>query len=225
MSQDQVILENPFFSRLSADTREQITRLAVKKDLKKGVYLVNQGDLWPYLFLITRGQLVAEKDSFDGRTFVAASFKPGDIFWGVTFFIDNAVMPASIKAFEDSSIYYWTQQLLKPVIEGNGTLSWEISKMVVSRIQYVSEILESMTFHPIAVRLARLLVGIADGEEKTSIERNLTLDEMAARIGSTREMVCRLLYKFSDEGLIKITRTDFSVTDPDNLLKRAQKQV
>jgi DNA-binding transcriptional regulator LsrR (DeoR family) len=82
-----------------------------------------------------------------------------------------------------------------------------------------------MTFHPIAVRLSRLLVGIADGEEKTSIERNLTLDEMAARIGSTREMVCRLLYKFSDEGLIKITRTDFSVTDPENLLKRAQKQV
>jgi len=46
---------------------------------------------------------------------------------------------------------------------------------------------------------------------------------MAARIGSTREMVCRLLYKFSDEGLIRITRTDFSVTDPENLLKRAQK--
>jgi DNA-binding transcriptional regulator LsrR (DeoR family) len=46
---------------------------------------------------------------------------------------------------------------------------------------------------------------------------------MAARIGSTREMVCRLLYKFSDEGLIKITRTEFSVTDAVSLYKRAQK--
>lgn len=223
MNQDQDIKDNPIFCRLSLETRDQIINLAVKKDLKKGTYLVNQGDMWPYLFLVTRGQLVAEKDSYDGRTFVAASFKPGEIFWGVSFFIDGAAMPASIKAFENSTIYIWSQQDLKPIIEMNGIFSWEISKLVVSRIQFVSEILESMTFHPIAVRLARLLVGIADGEEKTSIERNLTLDEMAARIGSTREMVCRLLYKFSDEGLIKITRTDFSVMDPDSLLKRAQK--
>lgn len=85
-------------------------------------------------------------------------------------------------------------------LESNRILSWEISKFVVSRIQFVSETLESMPFHPIAVRLARLLVGTADEEGKTSIERNHTLDEIAARIGSTREMVCRLLYKFSEKG-------------------------
>jgi len=51
----------------------------------------------------------------------------------------------------------------------------------------------------------------------------MTLDEMAARIGSTLEMVCRLLYRFSDEGLIKITRTEFTVVDTENLHKRAQK--
>jgi CRP-like cAMP-binding protein len=166
---------------------------------------------------------VAEKDSFDGRTFIAASFRPGEVFWGVSFFIDDLAMPANLKALEDSSLYLWTQRDLKPIIESNGELSWEISKLVVSRMQFVSEIIESMTFHPIAVRLARLLVGIADGAGGAPIERNLTLDDMAARIGSTREMVCRLLYKFSDEGLIKITRTEFSVTDAVSLYKRAQK--
>lgn len=223
MSEDIAFSSNPIFNQLPAETLSKISKLAIIKEFKKGSYLVNQGDEWPYFFHLSRGQLVAEKDSFDGRTFVPASFKPGEIFWGVTFFIDHAVMPASLRAFEDSCLYIWHQRDLKPIIESNGVFSWEVSKLVVSRIQYVSELLESMTFHPIAVRLARLLVGIADGEEKASIERNLTLDEMAARIGSTREMVCRLLYKFSDEGLIKITRTDFSVTDPSRLLKRAQK--
>ncbi len=223
MNQEIDFSSNPIFSRLPAETLSLISNVAIKKDIKKGTYLVSQGDEWPYFFFVTSGQLVAEKDSFDGRTFVAASFKPGEIFWGVTFFIDNAVMPASLRAFEDTCLYLWTQRDLKPIIESNGVFSWEISKLVVSRIQFVSEILESMTFHPIAVRLARLLVGIADGENNAQIERNLTLDEMAARIGSTREMVCRLLYKFSDEGLIKITRTDFSITDSNRLLKRAQK--
>ena len=223
MSHISAITENPVFSRLSKETIDLLVRFSVKKELIKGTYLINQGDLWPYLFLVTRGQIVAEKDSVDGRTFIATTFKPGEIFWGITFFIENAVMPASLKALDHASIYLWSQKDLKPIIEADGVFSWEINKMVVSRIQYASEILESMTFHPIAVRLARLLIGIAEGEEKNSIERNLTLDEMAARIGSTREMVCRLLYKFSDEGLIRITRTDFSVTDPENLMKRAQK--
>jgi len=66
-------------------------------------------------------------------------------------------------------------------------------------------------------------MSFSDKEERVPIERSLTLDDMAARIGSTREMVCRLLYKFSDEGLIRITRTEFTITDPENLEKRAQK--
>jgi len=110
-----------------------------------------------------------------------------------------------------------------PLIEGNGIFSWELCKLVVSRIQYVSEVLETMTFQPIAVRLARLLMGISESGRQRSITRNLTLDDMAARIGSTREMVCRLLYKFSDEGLIRITRTEFTITDAENLERRAQR--
>lgn len=223
MEQFKEIMENPVFIRLSSDLREQIAGLAMKKALTKGSFLVRQGEVWPYLFLLTHGQLVAEKDSADGRTFIAASFKPGEVFWGVSFFIDEAPMPANIKAFEESSLYLWRQRDLKPIIETNGILSWEISRLAVTRMQFVSELIESMTFHPIAVRLARLLVGIADNAGTAPIERNLTLDEMAARIGSTREMVCRLLYKFSDEGLIKITRTEFSVTDAESLIKRAQK--
>ena len=44
---------------------------------------------------------------------------------------------------------------------------------------------------------------------------------MAARIGTTREMVCRLLYRFSDEGLIRVTRTEFALTDKNGLTRLA----
>ena len=40
---------------------------------------------------------------------------------------------------------------------------------------------------------------------------------MAARIGSTREMVCRALYSFSDKKLIEVTRTEFVLTDHEGL--------
>jgi hypothetical protein len=34
---------------------------------------------------------------------------------------------------------------------------------------------------------------------ETAISRHLTLDETAARIGTTREMVCCALYSFADK--------------------------
>jgi CRP-like cAMP-binding protein len=46
---------------------------------------------------------------------------------------------------------------------------------------------------------------------------------MAARIGSTREMVCRLLQRFADQDLIKITRTEFEITDAERLTEMTLK--
>jgi CRP/FNR family transcriptional regulator len=169
-----------------------------------------------------KGVIVAEKDSTDGKTLVAATFGSGDVFWGLAFFLDGSPMPAAYKVFEDGQILLWSREDMEPLLKENGTLSWELGRLAVKRMIKASEIIESMTFHPIAVRLARLLTGIQDSNQK-SIERNLTLDEMAARIGSTREMVCRLLYKFSDEGLIKITRTEFTIIDAETLNQRAQR--
>jgi hypothetical protein len=45
---------------------------------------------------------------------------------------------------------------------------------------------------------------------------------MAARVGSTREVVSRILHRFANQGLIEITRTEFTFTDKDGLRQFAQ---
>lgn len=50
-----------------------------------------------------------------------------------------------------------------------------------------------------------------------TVARTLSLDNMAAWLNKTREVVCRLLYKLADDGLISITRTEFSSIDTDGL--------
>lgn len=220
--QETIIKSNPLFNSIDERILKRISAAAARKDLKKGEFLVHQGEIWPYLFLVVRGTIVAEKDSSDGKTLVAATFGTGDVFWGLAFFLDGSPMPAAYKVFEDGQIILWSRNDLEPILRENGTLSWELGKLAVKRMLTASEIIESMTFQPIAVRLARLLMGIKT-KNQNSIERSLTLDEMAARIGSTREMVCRLLYKFSDEGLIKITRTEFTIIDAETLNMKAQR--
>jgi CRP-like cAMP-binding protein len=80
-----------------------------------------------------------------------------------------------------------------------------------------------MAFQPVAGRLAKLLMETGQDEKMGVIQRSLTLDEMAARIGSTREMVCRFLHRFADEGIIDITRTEYKIVDPSRMEDMVQR--
>jgi CRP-like cAMP-binding protein len=84
-------------------------------------------------------------------------------------------------------------------------------------MERASNIVESLAFQPVAGRIANLLLERYGNTGEDPVARDLTLDTMAAYVGTTREMVCRVLYRFSDQNLIHITRTEFSITDQDGL--------
>ena len=84
---------------------------------------------------------------------------------------------------------------------------------MIRRMQLASEIVEELAFHPVMSRLAGFLLDISGNTEEEYIARDITLDEMAARIGTTREMVCRHLYRFAENGAIDINRTEFRITN------------
>jgi CRP-like cAMP-binding protein len=94
---------------------------------------------------------------------------------------------------------------------------------MIYKMTRASEILEEMAFQPVAGRLAKLLMESGLKEKHGFIYRSLTLDEMAARIGSTREMVCRFLHRFADDKIIDITRTEYRIVDHDRLNELVKK--
>lgn len=219
----QLFRQNPVFASLTKDEQDRLMEQALVRQYPKGQYLTHSGDTWPYLFLLLKGTISAVKESAEGRSLVATLFMPGEVFWGVSFFHPDLTMPVALKVDAPSSLLLWSREQVLPVIMRNGTISWELSRLMVSRMLRASEIVEELAFQPVAGRLARLLIDYPGQETKGPISRSLTLDNMAARIGSTREMVCRLLQRFADEEMIKITRTEFEITDREALVEMMQK--
>lgn len=197
--------------------------LASNRQYQKGQYLTLAGDIWPFLFFLAKGSVSAVKESTEGRSLVATSFIAGEVFWGVSFFHPDLPMPVSLKVDQPSSVYLWSREQLLPVLLENGQASWELSCLMVRRMLRASEIVEELAFQPVAGRLARLLMEFPEQAASGPTARTLTLDDMAARIGSTREMVCRFLQRFADEELIKITRTEFEILNREGLMDMAQK--
>lgn len=221
MDANKALLQHSIFSSLSNSDLDLLMASMQSRRYGEGEWLAQHGDVWPCLFLIQSGEVTAIKESFEGRSLILATFKGGDIFWGLAFFLEEAPMPASLLAARQSEIMLWKREDVLPLLLRNGSLSWELSRLMIRRVQLASDMVEQLAFHPTAGRLARFLIESVGEDPHKPIPRSLTLDEMAARIGTTREVVCRFLHRFSDQGLIEITRTEFSVTDQKGLKELA----
>jgi CRP/FNR family transcriptional regulator len=217
------LAQNRVFSHLNQHDLQKMTASAQIRRFHDGDWIVHHGDVWPHLLFIQKGEVTAIKESPEGRSLTLATFNAGEIFWGLAFFIENAPMPAALKATEACELLLWSRDDLMPLIMANGPLSWELVRLVIERVQFASEIVEKLAFHPVAGRLARLLLDQTGDSGAIRLPRDLTLDEMAARIGSTREVVSRFLHRFADDGAIIITRTEFSIADQKKLEDLAQK--
>jgi CRP-like cAMP-binding protein len=214
----RLLAQNLVFASLSETEQRTLVEQAVQKKYDAGEAMAHYGDMWPYLFMVDQGVIHGLKESREGRSLNVITLDPGDLFWGMAFFEVNAPMPVMLQAQQASRVWLWHRDWLLPILWGNGRFSWELSRLLVTRMQRASDIVEELAFQPVRGRLARLLLGhFGDEAVDGFVARDLTLDEMAARVGTKREMVCRLLYQFADEGAIEISRTEFMIADRDKL--------
>lgn len=208
---------HPVFASLGGNDLDVLATHAVLRELQRGEALALQGAIWPYLFLVAEGQLDVVKVSSEGRNLLVTIFKQGDLFWGPAFFQDSAQLVATLEAQSPVRVYLWPREVMQPVLFAHGEMGWEICRLMIQRMQRASAVIDELAFQPVAGRLARLLLDHFAIAGDQAIGRSLTLDEMAARVGTTREVVCRVLYRFADKKLINVTRTEFVLTDREGL--------
>lgn len=214
----------PVFRTLSTEERREVLGRGLRRHLARGEVEAVAGEAWPYLVLVVRGTLTAAKVSPEGRALTGLELRAGDVFAAPSFF-DDGPLPASLQARDEAVAYRWHRNALMPALRGNPEAMWDLAVLVVSQMRRAGEVVEQLAFQPLSGRLARLLLDRFGHARGAPGARLLTLDEMAALIGSTREVVCRLLYRLAEEGLIRISRTELSIVDPAGLADLAGVQI
>lgn len=89
--------------------------------------------------------------------------------------------------------------------------------LLSQRLSSVMEIVEEVAFRRMDMRVASLLLSRSPG--KTAIR--MTHQEIAAELGSSREVISRLLEDFAEQGLVRASRGQIEVLDEEGLRDRA----
>jgi CRP-like cAMP-binding protein len=210
------------FRQLPPKEIDLLVRQAIPKKLRAGDYLCHQGDVWQYTVLLGKGELRWAMISVGGREQVLFRVLPGHVFWAHSMF-DGQPMPASLQAAKTSQVYLWSKEMIAPLLTRNPAVMWEILGRMTAIMRQAREVIYGLAFKPVAGRLAKLLLEQAAGQAGQPIQRELTLNEIAATIATSQEVVCRLLYQFQSDKLIELDRACFRLSDTAGLEQLVEK--
>lgn len=213
-------LENiPLLSSLPEPVRQEVIRRGQKRSYGPGQIISLEGEPPEAVYFVLRGRVKIYKLSPEGRAQVLTQLKSGDIF-NLVPALDEGPNPATAEALDQVTLYLFPRQSFIQMVKKHPDLAWVILENLAQRLRHLTALVEDLSFRTVRGRLAKLLLEQAS---KGQVEKGgwLTQEEMAARLGTVREVVSRSLRSLEEEGLIRIARHRIIILEREALEEQA----
>lgn len=209
-----------YFSKLDDVALASVERAAIRRDYDAEQVILIEGEPCAGLYIVESGWLKAVRIGLDGREQVLQTLKPGETFNALSVFTD-APNQATVAALEPSVVWMVRRDILLKLMEEHPSLARQVIQELAGKVQYLIRMVEDLSLRSVETRLARLLLGQAEGE---SVQRRRweTQAEMASRLGTVPDVVNRALRKLSEEGIIHVERHQIQILDKEGLKAIAQ---
>jgi CRP-like cAMP-binding protein len=177
-----------------------------------GAFVQFEGDEAAAMYVVAEGYVKIARTSTSGREQVLNVIGPGNHFNTVPMF-DGGPCPANAQALSEVSLLALPRDGLRRVVERHPALALAMLKEFTGRVRHLVNLVDELALHTVQGRLAGLLLEQAAAAARGESSPPLTQAEMAARLGTVREMIGRALKTFEALGLIRLDRGTISILD------------
>ena len=206
----------PFWEWLSEAEKEFIKKCTVKKEYEKGAYIHSGADDCLGPSLIISGEVRMCLLSEEGREITLYRLHSGDCcILSASCVMEHITFDTHMIAQTDCILLTILPSAFKKLSDSNIHARCFVYELATARFSTVVWTMQNIIFKGFDRRLAGFL--IEEYERTGSIEIRLTHEAIAGYISSAREVVARMVKRFSDEGLIEQRRGMIKLTDIDAL--------
>jgi len=198
---------------------EEITFLAERSSVRHfgmNELIFSEGDPCLGLFIVQSGAVRIFKMAPSGREQVLSIERAGNSIAELPVF-DGGSYPASTVAVEESDLLFVKKEDFRALCLEHPEVALKVLKVVGRRLRALVGIIEELSFTTVRQRLIAYLLRIATpiAETKKAVELSLPVShqELAAELGTVRELVSRNLSRLQAEGLIKIQARNVQIPD------------
>lgn len=206
----------PYFRGLPDEELARIGQRCHARHLEAGEIILLEGEAAEALYVVRRGSVRVFKTSARGKEQVLIVLGPGETFNDVPVF-DGGPNPASAQAaMPGTTICVLPVGHVAHLLATNPHVRTNVIRVLASRLRHLTALVEDLSFHDIAQRVAGLLL---EESARSGGAVTLSQQEMARRVGTAREVVSRALYTLEQRGAI--TRRQHHIVEVNPAVLRA----
>ncbi|MBM4444396.1 MAG: Crp/Fnr family transcriptional regulator [Chloroflexi bacterium] len=199
----------PYFLGLSTAELEAIRKYVFEQAVGKNDMILMEGDPANAVYFVVSGAVKVFKTSVEGKEQILCILRPGESFNDVAVF-DGGPNPASAIAMTPVLLYGINRANVETILRDYPNLAANVIRILSKKVRHFVSLVEDLSFRHVTDRLAKLLLEYATDHGTVAGEPGarprLTQQEMAAVVGTAREVVGRSLKALEEEGAIRMDR-------------------
>lgn len=208
MDVPELLQSVPIFSDLDNAGIETLSRVVARKVYPKDGVVFFENESGDSLFMILSGRVKVTILGDDGREIILTVLGPGD-FFGEMSLLDNEPRSATAIVTEETELVSLQRADFESVLADNKEIALGLIRVLTQRLRRADQQIETLALLDVYGRVARLIVDLAREEGRRLKDgrvafRRVTHQEIANRIGTTRETVTRILKDLERAGRIKV---------------------
>ena len=225
MNHAETLRKVPVFSGLEEHELQFLAQRAVPRHYSAGEIIFNEGDPCSGLYVIEIGNVRIFKSSASGREQVLAIEGAGSSIAELPVF-DGGSYPASASAASDAVMLFVSKNDFQALCLEHPRVALKVLRVVGARLRRLVGIIEELSFTTVHQRLSAYLCRLAATGKRTPEGIEITLptsnQELAAQIGTVRELVSRNLSRLQAQGFIHMDGRQLVIADLQKLQAEAE---
>jgi CRP-like cAMP-binding protein len=218
MDEQELLRSVPIFSELTEADFSSLAKVANRRRYPKDSVVFFENEQGDFFFMILEGRIKVTILGDDGREVILSLLGSGD-FFGEMALLDNEPRSATAIAVEDSELLSLHRNDFQAVLSDNRSITVGLIKVLTARLRRANHQISTLALLDVYGRVARVIVDMAREEGRRLKDgriafRRATHQEIANRIGTTRETVTRMLKDLERQGMIHIEGREI-IVQPD----------
>jgi len=196
----------PLFADLDQEELESLSRRAVTRQYPRNTIFITEGDHSDSLYCILAGRVKVFLNDDDGKEIILNVQGPGEYF-GELALLDSGPRSASVMALEPCRLSVISKADFEDFLGNHASAQKKIMLGMVKRLRALTENVRTLALLDVYGRVARVLLQLARPVgDVLVIREELRQQDIANRVGSSREMVSRVLKDLRTGGYIEIDK-------------------
>lgn len=172
------------------------------KAYPKNAVIVSQGDKSDSLYVILSGKVKIYLADEDGKEVLLNTQGPGEYFGEII--LDEGPRSASVMTLEPSKFSIVSRAQAQEFLAAHPEAALDLIRSLIQRVRVLTDRVGDLALLDVYGRVARMLLDLAQEQDgQLVIAEPLTQQDMASRVGCSREMISRILKDLRTGGYVK----------------------